>query len=289
MASERRSVMVTGASTGIGRACVADLVRAGFHVWAAVRRTEDEESLLREHPDGVSVVRMDLTDEASVRAAGKVVCAAGPLHGLVNNAGVALAGPLEYLPIEVFRRQIEINLTGQLIVTQSVSPALRQAAESGDDPRIVMVGSIGGRIAGPMLGPYHAAKFGLAGLSDSLRAELAPFGIAVILVEPGTIATPIWETGRAAADELVKQLPAEADRYAEQIRKTRANAVKSGETGISPYHVSLVIVKALTAAKPRPRQLVGRDAKIAALLARFLPYPLLYRVTAAKKAVKRAG
>ncbi|GAA4594800.1 SDR family NAD(P)-dependent oxidoreductase [Planotetraspora phitsanulokensis] len=276
--------MVTGASTGIGRACVADLVRAGFHVWAAVRRVEDEESLLREHPDGVSVVRMDLTDEASVRAAGEVVCAAGPLHGLVNNAGVALAGPLEYLPIEVFRRQIEINLTGQLIVTQSVLPALRQAAESGGTPRIVMVGSMAGRIAGPMLGPYHAAKFGLVGLSDSLRAELAPFGIGVILVEPGVIATPIWERGTAAADELLGRLPAAADRYAGQISRVRASAARNAETGIPADRAAGVIVDALTAARPRPRQLVGRDAKIAAVLARFLPYTLLYRVTAARRA-----
>ncbi|GAA4558642.1 SDR family NAD(P)-dependent oxidoreductase [Planotetraspora kaengkrachanensis] len=276
--------MVTGASTGIGRACVAHLVRAGFHVWAAVRRTEDEESLLREHPDRVSVVRMDLTDEASVRAVGEVVRAAGPLHGLVNNAGVALAGPLEHLPIEVFRRQIEINLTGQLIVTQSVLPALRQEAEAGGTPRIVMVGSIAGRIAGPMLGPYHAAKFGLAGLSDSLRAELAPFGIGVILVEPGVIATPIWERGTAAADDLLEQLPAAADRYAGQISRVRASAARNAETGIPADRAAEVIVDSLTSARPRPRRLVGRDAKVAAVLARFLPYTLLYRVTAARRA-----
>ena len=119
--------MVTGASTGIGRACVDALARAGAHVWSSVRTDADEQALRRDHPEAVTVLRMDVTDPASVTAAGQRVLAAGPLAGLVNNAGVALPAPLEHIPIEVFRRQLEVNLIGQLAVTQAMLPALRQA------------------------------------------------------------------------------------------------------------------------------------------------------------------
>ncbi|MBO0870769.1 MAG: SDR family NAD(P)-dependent oxidoreductase, partial [Micromonosporaceae bacterium] len=218
---------VTGASSGIGRATVAELVRAGHQVWATVRSGDDAEALRAEYGEAVSPLRLDLTDEASVRAAGEQVCAAGALHGLVNNAGVAQPGPLEYLPIEKFRHQIETSLTGQLLVTQVLLPALRQAREDGEPARIVMVGSISGRIAGPMLGAYHAAKFGLVGLTDSLRAELAPAGIGVVLIEPGAVATPIWQRGTAAADELIAALPAGAARYSHQIAAIRAAAERA--------------------------------------------------------------
>ena len=212
------SVVVTGASTGIGRAAVDELVRHGFQVWATVRTAADEQALRAAHPRGLEVLRLDLTDADSILAAGKAVCAAGPLNGLVNNAGVALPGPLEYVPIEVFRQQIETNLIGQLAVTQAMMPALRAAREGGASARIVMIGSIGGRLAGPMLGSYHASKFGLVGLSDALRAELAPSGIPVTLIEPGAIATPIWQRGRSAGDALIDRLPEAARlRYAAQI------------------------------------------------------------------------
>jgi NAD(P)-dependent dehydrogenase (short-subunit alcohol dehydrogenase family) len=277
-----RSYLVTGASTGIGRACVGELVSGGARVWAAVRTDADEKALLAEHPQAVSVLRMDLTDADSVRAAGERVCAAGPLHGLVNNAGLALPAPLEFIPLDAFRQQIDVNLTGQLAVTQAVLPALRAARERGEDARIVMIGSIGDRIAGPMLGAYHASKFGLVGLTDSLRAELAPAGITVILVEPGAIATPIWRRGAAAADELAARLPAAAlARYDRQISAARASAAKSAERGLPPANAARVIVRALTSRNPRPRYLVGTDAHIASIVAR-LPYRLRYRLTAAR-------
>jgi NAD(P)-dependent dehydrogenase (short-subunit alcohol dehydrogenase family) len=274
--------VVTGASTGIGRAVADELVGLGAVVWACVRTDKDEESLLRQHSSAVRVLRMDLTDDASVSAAAERVRAAGPLHGLVNNAGVALAGPLEYVPLAVFRRQIEVNLTGQLSVTQAMLPALRQARAQGADARIVMVGSIAGRIAGGMLGPYHASKFGLVGLTDTLRAELAPAGIRVVLIEPGNIATPLWERGIAAGDELLGQLPAAGrEQYGAQIAAARAGAVKSAGAGLAPQRAAQVIVAALTARNPRPRYLIGTDARIAALAAR-LPYRLRYRLTAAR-------
>jgi NAD(P)-dependent dehydrogenase (short-subunit alcohol dehydrogenase family) len=277
-----KSYVVTGASTGIGRACVADLVRGGHHVWAAVRSDADAERLRTEHGDAVSVLRLDLTDEESVRAAGAAVCAAGPLHGLVNNAGVAVPGPLEHLPVAAFRHQVEVNLVGQLLVTQVMLPALRQARDHGEDARIVMIGSIGGRLGGPMLGPYHATKFGLVGLSDSLRAELAPFGIRVLLIEPGSVATPIWKRGAKAADDLAASLPPEAQRYAGQIAGARANAERAAARGIAPERAAKAIVRALTAPNPSPRRVVGPDARVAAALVRVMPYRLLYRLTRAR-------
>jgi len=278
-----KSYVVTGASTGIGRACVAELARAGAHVWAAVRTGKDEQALRDAHGDAVTVLRMDLTDEATVHAAGERVRAAGPLHGLVDNAGVALPGPLEHIPIDVFRRQIEVNLVGQLAVTQEMLPALRQARERGQDARIVMIGSIGGRIAGPMLGAYHASKFGLVGLADTLRAELAPSGIPVILIEPGAIATPIWTRGAAAGDELIGQVPAAGrERYAAQVAAARKQATRSASRGLPPQRAAQIVVRALTTRNPRPRYLVGTDAHAAAVVA-TLPYRLRYRLTAARR------
>lgn len=277
-----KSVVVTGTSTGIGSATVTELVRHGFHVWATVRTDADAKTLRAAHPDSVSVLRMDLTDVDSVRAAGEAVRAAGPLHGLVNNAGVALPGPLEHVPMDLFRRQVEVNLIAQLAVTQAMMPALRSARNGGADARIVMVGSIGGRIAGPMLGGYHASKFGLVGLTDSLRAELAPSAIPVVLIEPGAIATAIWGRGKAAGDEMADQLPDQArERYGRQVAAARANATRAEEKGLPPERVAKVVREALTARRPRPRYLVGTDAHVGALLARLSPR-LARRLTAAR-------
>jgi NAD(P)-dependent dehydrogenase (short-subunit alcohol dehydrogenase family) len=277
-----KSVVVTGTSTGIGSATVTELVRHGFHVWATVRTDADAKTLRAAHPESVSVLRMDLTDVDSVRAAGEAVCAAGPLHGLVNNAGVALPGPLEHVPMDLFRRQVEVNLIAQLAVTQAMMPALRSARNGGADARIVMVGSIGGRIAGPMLGGYHASKFGLVGLTDSLRAELAPSAIPVVLIEPGAIATAIWGRGKAAGDEMAEQLPDQArERYGRQVAAARANATRAEEKGLPPERVAKVVREALTARRPRPRYLVGTDAHVGALLAR-LSLRLARRLTAAR-------
>ena len=191
MVAPSRSVLVTGASSGFGAATVDALVSRGFHVWATVRAPDDEERLTERHKDGVvTVVRCDITSQQDVAALGEQVVGAAGVWGLVANAGTA------------FRAQLEVNLVGQLSVVQAVLPAL--LASRG---RIVMVGSIGGRIAGPMLGAYHATKFGLVGLSDSLRAELAPSGIRVVLIEPGTVATRIWATGREVGERLLESAP----------------------------------------------------------------------------------
>jgi len=278
----QRAVVVTGASTGIGRATVVELVGAGFHVFATVRREADADSLRSQFPEIVTPLIMDLLDEDAVRAAGEVVNAAGPLFGLVNNAGAALPGPLETIPIDVFRRQIEINLTAQLLVTQVMLPALHRSAETIGDARIVMIGSIGGRLSGPILGGYGAAKHGLVGLSSSLRAELAPFKIKVLLIEPGAIATPIWDRGRAAGDEVQSRHSETNARYADQIAAAGKMAERLAQSGLDPSVPAKVILDALQRRNPPPRQVVGREAKVIAAMVRVLPFRALDRLTDAR-------
>lgn len=279
----QRAVVVTGASTGIGRATVVELVSAGFQVFATVRREADADSLRTQFPDAVTPLIMDVLDEDSVRAAGEVIDGAGPLFGLVNNAGAALPGPLETIPIDVFRRQIEINLTAQLLVTQMMLPALHRCAEESGDARIVMIGSIGGRLSGPMLGGYGAAKHGLVGLSTSLRAELAPFKIKVLLIEPGVIKTPIWERGRAAGDEVHPPDSAGTTRYADQIQQAQGWATRRAVSGADPSVPARIILDALQNDNPPPRQVAGRDAKVMAAMIRLLPYRAQYRLIRARR------
>ena len=278
----QRAVVVTGASTGIGRATVVELVGAGFHVFATVRREADAESLRSQFPEAVTPLIMDLLDEDAVRAAGEVVNAAGPLFGLVNNAGAALPGPLETIPIDVFRRQIEINLTAQLLVTQVMLPALHRSAETIGDARIVMIGSIGGRLSGPVLGGYGAAKHGLVGLSSSLRAELAPFKIKVLLIEPGAIATPIWDRGRAAGDEVQSRDSETNARYADQIVAARKMADRLAQSGLDPSVPARVILDVLQSRNPPSRQVVGREAKVIAAMVRVLPFRALDRLAGSR-------
>jgi NAD(P)-dependent dehydrogenase (short-subunit alcohol dehydrogenase family) len=278
-----KSVLVTGASTGIGEAVTAELARSGFHVWATVRRAEDAERLTARHGSQVEPLQLDITDEAAVSEAGRRVRAAGPLHGLVNNAGVALPGPLEFVPLDSARRQLEVNLVAQLAVTQAMLPALRDARATGAKARIVMIGSVGGRMAGPMIGTYHASKFGLVGLADALRAELAPSGIGVIVIEPGAIATPIFAKAAGSGNELLAELPpSAAERYTAQYEAALAMGRRSAEHGLPPERAAQVVVRALTARNPRPRQGIGRDSKTAGALTRLLPHRVIYRLAAGR-------
>lgn len=270
-------VVVTGASTGIGRATAAALVEHGVRVFPTVRREADAAALRTEMGELVTPLVLDVTDQDTVRRAGDVVAAAGPLSGLVNNAGVAVPAPLEYLPLAELRKQLEVNLVGQLGVTQAMLPALRRGRG-----RIVNIGSIGDRIAGPLLGAYAASKFGLLGLTDALRTELSRAGIRVILVEPGVVATPIWDRGRATGETILAGLPQEAtDRYGGLVRRVSANAARAAGKGLAPDAVAAVVIEALTHRRPRPRYLVGRDAHLLSVVAR-LPHRLRYRLLAAR-------
>jgi NAD(P)-dependent dehydrogenase (short-subunit alcohol dehydrogenase family) len=265
------TVLVTGASTGIGEASALHLRELGFDVIGAVRKDEDAERL---EGQGLRTVRLDVTDAAQIAAARDGLGDA-PLAGLVNNAGIAVASPLEFIPIDRLREQLEVNLIGQIAVTQAFLPALRR--ENG---RIVMMSSIGGRVALPLVGAYNASKFGLEGASDALRRELRPQGVDVILIEPGGVRTPIWKKGARVADEIQADGPAEGERlYGRMIEKVRAETRKiDEERGSDPREVAEAVGTALTADRPRARYLVGRDAKSRAVMARVLPARVMDRL-----------
>jgi NAD(P)-dependent dehydrogenase (short-subunit alcohol dehydrogenase family) len=265
------TVLVTGASTGIGEATVLHLKTLGFDAIGAVRKDEDAERL---EGRGIRTVRIDVTDADQIAAAREDLGDA-PLAGLVNNAGVAVAAPLEFLPIDRLREQLEINLIGQAAVTQAFLPALRRARG-----RIVNVSSIGGRVALPLVGAYNASKFGLEGLSDALRRELRPFGVDVILVEPGGVKTPIWTKSTQTADEMLEDVPPEVRQlYGKLIEAVRTRTQRiARETGSDPSEVAAAIGTALTADRPKTRYLVGRDAKLRARMAKVLPDRVMDRM-----------
>ncbi len=249
------AVLVTGASSGIGEATALRLARRGLRVFAGVRREEDA---VRLRAQGVEPVFLDVTDPEQIAA----LDVGEELAGLVNNAGVALSAPLEFVPVDELRRQLEVNVVGQVAVTQAVLPALRRG--SG---RVVFVGSIAGKSALPFLGPYAASKFGLEAIADSLRVELRPWGIGVSIVEPGSIKTPIWTKGAERASRL--STAAVDELYGESIERFRRLALRRGLNGIEPDEVAKVVEHALTASRPKARYVVGRDAKIRARLQRL--------------------
>ncbi len=265
-----KSVLITGASTGIGQAAALHLDRQGWRVFAGVRREEDAASLREAGSERLAPLMLDVTDAAQIAAAAEKVGAevgeAG-LDGLVNNAGIAVPGPLETLPVDDFRRQVEVNLTAHVAVTQALLPAIRRAPG-----RVVFIASIGGRMAFPMFGAYHAAKFGLEAVGDAFRQELRPWGIDVAVIEPGSIATPIWERGEAEVDAIAARArDGHADLYGEAIAAYREVARKTGARGIPPERVAVKIEHALAARRPRTRYLVGADARGQALAKALLP------------------
>jgi NAD(P)-dependent dehydrogenase (short-subunit alcohol dehydrogenase family) len=272
-------VLITGASTGSGAPTALRLDKAGFQVFAGVRKPEDGERL---RAAGVTVVQpLDVTKAEDVAAAVQTVESAlggRPLRGIVNNAGIGIGGPLEALDLDDFRRTVEVNTTSQLAVTKAFLPLLRKS-----HGRIVNMSSIGGRVAQPFAGPYIASKFALEGVTDVLRGELLEWGIDVIAIEPGTIATPIWEkSSREADDVLAKLTPEQRDLYGKRLAKMTKVLARQGKRGASPEKVADAVEKALTAKRPKPRYLVG-DAHVLINLKRILPTRwfdrLLYRMT----------
>jgi NAD(P)-dependent dehydrogenase (short-subunit alcohol dehydrogenase family) len=265
------TVLVTGASTGIGEATVLHLRELGFEPVAGVRKDEDAERLGR---SGIRSVRLDVTDADQI-AAVRAEVGEGALAGLVNNAGIAIAAPLEFLPVEQLRHQLEINLIGQVAVTQALLPALRRARG-----RVVNISSIGGRVAIPLLGAYNMSKFGLEAFSDVLRRELRPQGVDVIAIEPGGIKTPIWRKGGEVADEILAGTTAEGQvLYGPMVAAVRKQSANIEQVrGLPPRAVAEVIGTALTADRPRARYLVGKDAKARALIARVVPDRVMDRL-----------
>lgn len=290
MPPTKPGVLVTGATRGIGLATAEELARTGWQVFAGIRRPDALSTpladLVAQHPGAVVPVAVDLTDPASHRAAAATIAEyRGPagLDGLVNNAGSTVSAPLEFLPLEELRAQLEVNLVGQLGVTQSLLPQLRAARG-----RIVTVSSIGGLVAGPILGAYHVSKYGIEAMSDSLRRELRHLGVSVSLVEPATVRTDIWETGSQQADVLATSMPPEAtDLYGHLVERMREFAGGANERGVGPEVVAGVIARALTERRPRDRYLVGREARISWLASRVLPVRMLDRFLAPDPAERR--
>jgi NAD(P)-dependent dehydrogenase (short-subunit alcohol dehydrogenase family) len=274
--SAQRAVVVTGASTGIGEATTQRLAADGFSVFAGVRKEADGERLRGER---IEPVMLDVTEDATVAAAANTVEEAvgdAGLAGLVNNAGIAVSGPLEFLPVAELRHQLEVNVVGQVAVTQAFLPAIRRARG-----RIVNIGSIGGRIALPLAGPYAASKFAMEAVTDTLRRELRPWGIEVSIIEPGGVRTPIWDRGTETANRLLEEAPPELlDRYGSVIDAMRSQVAEIERDGLPPSGVADVVHEALTAKKPRTRYLVGSDARQRARAASLLPDRAMDRLIA---------
>ncbi len=259
--AERKPVLVTGASSGIGETTVAELLRRGFRVYAGVRSCADAARLAGTDPR-CTPLQLDVTDPGSIAAAAQTVRTAGGLYGLVNNAGIAVAAPLEYLPLDELRRQFEVNVIGALAVTQACLPLLRRSLG-----RIVNVGSIAGRAPLPIAGPYSASKAALDSLTSSLRIELAPFDVLVSYIEPGSHCSPIWERSRDDAERLRAQLPPLARDYYGAALEALAALTKAAQARAGdPLRVAEAIAHALESEHPRPRYTIGADARLAALL-----------------------
>lgn len=264
------AVVVTGASTGIGRATALHLDSLGLRVFAGVRREEDGAALRREASTRLTPLRLDVTSVEEVADAAEVVTEAvrdSRLAGIVNNAGIAVAGPVEFVPMDQWRRQLEINVLGVVAMVQAFAPLLRESRG-----RVVSVGSLGGRLAQPMAAPYCASKFALEAISDALRLELKPWGISVSLIQPGAVKTPIWDKGMRAGDELLRSAPPQIRQlYGAAVQIASALAAHENETGVEPIAVARAIEHALLSPRPKTRYPVGRQAKLLIPLVRFLP------------------
>jgi NAD(P)-dependent dehydrogenase (short-subunit alcohol dehydrogenase family) len=258
-------IVITGASTGIGEGCARWLDGRGHRVFAGVRREQDAMRLRAGSSERLTPILLDVTDEQSIRTACADVSSAlagdgdgEGLDGLVNNAGISVAGPLEYVPLDAVRRVLEVNLIGQIGVTQVFLPLLRRARG-----RIVFIGSIGGRFPAPFLAPYCASKFGLEAIADCLRVELQPWGIHVAILEPGSIATPIWSKPVDGGVTLDRARMAAMNRdYGRALDAFRVAATAAERRGLPTDATSAIVEHALTARSPKTRYVVGLDAKI---------------------------
>jgi NAD(P)-dependent dehydrogenase (short-subunit alcohol dehydrogenase family) len=248
------NILITGASSGIGLACAKRLATLGYSVFAGVRSLAAGEAVRNEAPR-ITPVMLDVCQPASIRNA--VVTLGGePLAGLINNAGIAAVGPLEMVPVNEWRHQFEVNVVGLVSITQACLPQLRQGKG-----RIVNIGSIAGRGALPGSGAYDASKFAVEAISDSLRMELQPFGINVSIVEPGAIATGIWNKANTDLDiRMSETAPDLLDLYSHLTSRIRQETARLAGRALPPEAVATAVAQAITASKPKTRYVVGRDA-----------------------------
>ncbi|MCP3757266.1 SDR family oxidoreductase [Streptomyces sp. TBY4] len=273
-----RTVLITGASSGLGEACALHLARTGFHALAGVRRPEDGERLRVAATGRLTSVIIDVTDEKSVQAAlQKVTELTGGtgLWGLVNNAGIAVTAPLECVPMELLHRQFDVNVIGHLQVVQGFLPLLRAGAG-----RIVNISSGVGNVALPYLGAYAAAQFAKEALSDTLRRELVPQRIPVVVIQPGAVLTPLWDKmsdeGNRALNSVPKPVQELYRHSFQQFMKDNETSARTSRT--TPDDVARVVFRALIAKRPKTRYTVGRDATGARVLARLLPDRAIDRI-----------
>jgi NAD(P)-dependent dehydrogenase (short-subunit alcohol dehydrogenase family) len=274
-----KQVVITGVSTGIGHASVKFLLSRGFRVFGSVRSRADADRLRREFGETFIPLLFDVTDEAAVLAEAEKVrqhLKTDTLDGLVNNAGIEVAGPLPHLPTDQFRHQLEVNLLGPFIVTKAFLPLLgADPARKGNPGRIVNISSSSGKIAGPFTGAYAASKFGLEGFSESLRRELILFGIDVIIIGPGAIVTPIWQKSDTGLTERFRETP-----FVEALAKFERYAAKEGASGFPAEVIGRAVWRALTTAKPKVRYAIVPNRLPNWIIPRLMPMRILDKLVA---------
>jgi len=250
------AVLITGASTGIGLECAFALVEREFHVFAGVRKEADAQRLRERATERLTPVMIDVTDATSIRAAlNEITRSVGEagLAGLVNNAGIGVVGPIEFVPIERFREQFEVNLIGQVAVTQAFLPLLRAAKG-----RIINMGSIAGRVAAPYIGPYAMTKHALEALTDALRLELRHMGISVSIIQPDYVRTPIWDKSLTAFDRIIEDMPPEGrELYEADLVTMRDTTDRYAKRGMPVQRVVRAVLHAMCARRPKTRYPVG--------------------------------
>jgi NAD(P)-dependent dehydrogenase (short-subunit alcohol dehydrogenase family) len=273
--ADERTVLISGCSSGIGRACAVLLGASGWRVFAGVR-SQAGDSELADLP-GVTPVHLDVTAEDSIERAVAAVAEAtgGTLGALVNNAGIAVGGAWETVPSEDLRRILEVNVIGQVSLTKACLPMLRRGRG-----KVVFIGSLGGRVAFPYAGPYHVSKFAIEAIGDSLRAELRPQGVPVSVIEPATIDTPIWSKARAQVASLRAGLEPEASElYSEPLRRFENQLEVAEKKGADPGDVARTIAKALDSDSPSDRYRIGRGAGTLIFLRALVPMGIFDRLT----------
>jgi NAD(P)-dependent dehydrogenase (short-subunit alcohol dehydrogenase family) len=273
--SNTRYVLITGSSTGIGKACALYLAKNGFTAIAAVRREEDAKNLETTAGQNLRAVQLDIADPNSISAAaGKIAEITGHsgLAGMVNNAGISVPGPVEFVPLDGWRKQFEVNVFGHIAVTQALLPLLRKhvAVAGKGSARVIFIGSIACRVTMPILGPYSGSKHALAAIAGVLRMELRDQGIRVCLIEPGAIQSEIWRKGDEFASTIPPDSPARQF-YDNQINAVVATSRESAKNAIPADRVATLVFKCMTAPNPPARKVVGRDAHVAAALKWILP------------------
>jgi len=278
------SVLVTGAARGIGRAISLHLAAGGWEVYAGVRKPADGEALVAAAGAGsLTPVALDVTDAAQLAALGDAL--PERLDGLVNNAGIAVGGPVEALGLDALRHQLEVNVVGPVAVAQAALPALRAA-----QGRVVFIFSIGGRVTSPMLGAYSASKYGIEALADALRVELRPWDVKVALVEPGAIDTDMWRGAMDTADATEASLsPEHRELYAAHLKGMRGFIRRAQKQTIPPEKVVAAVMRALTSARPRARYVVGTDARVQLAMSTALPTAAMDATVGKLMGLKRPG